>query len=131
MTPFATDGLRYSNVVKLEHWPEVSFTREAGVYNGTAGTLLIGTVLGKVTANGKYKVCLQAAVDGSQTPAAVLLEDTVVALNTDKAMRTMVRGPAILNKNEMTLDASFTAGALRDGAFAALEAKGILCNDGI
>ncbi len=33
-----------------------------------------GTLLGKITASGKYTTSLQAAVDGSQTPVAVLLE---------------------------------------------------------
>lgn len=45
------------------------------------GTLLAGTaykrgdVLGKVTASGKWVVSAAAAVDGSQTPRAVLLHD--------------------------------------------------------
>jgi hypothetical protein len=36
---------------------------------------LRGTVLGKITASGKYNKSLSAAVDGSQTPVAVLAED--------------------------------------------------------
>ena len=33
-----------------------------------------GAVLGRVTATGKYILCLSAAVDGSQTPAAILVD---------------------------------------------------------
>ena len=36
---------------------------------------LRGTVLGKITASGKYNKSLSAAVDGSETPVAVLAED--------------------------------------------------------
>jgi hypothetical protein len=45
------------------------------VINDTAQTLKVGAVLGKVTATGKYKLALSAAVDGSQTPVAVLIAD--------------------------------------------------------
>lgn len=36
-----------------------------------------GTVLGKITATGKYTTSLSGASDGSQTPTAVLAEDVV------------------------------------------------------
>ena len=35
-----------------------------------------GTVLGVITANGKYTTALSASSDGSQTPTAILAEDT-------------------------------------------------------
>lgn len=35
-----------------------------------------GTVLGKITASGKYTISLSAAADGSQNPAAILADDT-------------------------------------------------------
>lgn len=35
-----------------------------------------GTVLGKITASGKYTISLSAAADGSQTPVAILVDDT-------------------------------------------------------
>lgn len=53
------------------------------------GTLLTGSVyprgavLGKVTASGKYIVCDTAAVDGSEAPVAILL-DEVDATAADK-----------------------------------------------
>ena len=54
--PFATETSRLSNVVKQELWPESAYTRAVVVVNDTAATLTIGTVLGKVTSGGKYKV---------------------------------------------------------------------------
>lgn len=39
------------------------------------GALVRGTVLGKITATGKYVICNSANADGSQNPAAVLAED--------------------------------------------------------
>ena len=34
-----------------------------------------GTVLGRIAANDKYTIALAAATDGSQTPAAILVDD--------------------------------------------------------
>jgi hypothetical protein len=42
---------------------------------GTTGALTRGTVLGKVTADGKYGISLTASADGSQTPRAILVKD--------------------------------------------------------
>ncbi len=39
-----------------------------------------GTVLGKITASGKYTICDGAAVDGSEAPAEILLEDVDATL---------------------------------------------------
>jgi hypothetical protein len=39
------------------------------------GNLVRGAVLGRITANGKYVLSASAAVDGSQTPVAILAED--------------------------------------------------------
>lgn len=41
----------------------------------TGQNLIRGTLLGKITATGKYTKCDSAAVDGSQTPAVILAED--------------------------------------------------------
>ena len=36
---------------------------------------VVGTVLGKVTATGKYKISVQTANDGSQNPIAIVVGD--------------------------------------------------------
>lgn len=129
--PFATEAKRLSNVVKQELWPETGYCREAVVYNGAAATLVPGTVLGKVTATGKYQIAVQTATDGSEVPAAIVMVEQTVAANTDTKVLSLVQGPAIVSKAGLILDASYnTAGELA-AVYAALEAKGIACNDAV
>jgi hypothetical protein len=125
MPVIATDTNRYSEVVKFEFEPSVGYTREAGVINDVAATLKVGTVLGKVTATGKYKVALSAASDGSQTPVAVLIadgngvsNDLVVPASTDTRCLVLARGPAIVADSALTLGTGITAAAAK----AALQA---------
>lgn len=125
MTVIATDTLRLSNTVKMETAPELAYCREVGVINDSAATLVIGTVLGRVTATGKYKVCVQTAVDGSEVAAAVLMEDKTVAAATDTKALILVRGPASVSKGGLVLDASHNLDAEKAAIYAALEAKGI------
>jgi len=130
-TPLYTENKRYSNTVKAELWPEVGYTRAVVTYNGTAANLVIGQVLGKVTASGKYKIALQAAVDGSQTADAIVIEDKTAALNTDTTVLVLLKGPAVVSKAALTIDASYTAGALLNGVYATLEGKGIQVADAV
>lgn len=126
-----TEDKRFSNTVKAELWAELGFTRAVVTYNGTAGSLKIGTVLGKVTSGGKYKVAVQTAVDGSQTADAILIEDKTVALNTDTKLLVLIKGPAVVSKSALILDASYDLQAEKDAIYAALEAKGIQVNDAV
>lgn len=48
-------------------------TRVRTIANG-AGVLARGTLLGKITASGKYVESLAASADGSEVPDAILLE---------------------------------------------------------
>ena len=51
-------------------------TREVTLTDlGGTGALVRGTVLGVITASGLYGISLTAAVDGSQTPRAILVAD--------------------------------------------------------
>lgn len=128
MSLLYTENKRFSNLVKQELWPEMGYTRAIVTYNGTAGSLLIGTVLGKVTSGGKYKICVQTAVDGSQTADAILIEDKTVTLNTDASVQVLLKGPAIISKSALILDASHDLLAEQLAIYAALEAKGISVN---
>jgi hypothetical protein len=130
-TPLFTENKRFSHTVKAELWPETGYTRAVVTYNGTAGSLVIGQTLGKVTASGKYKVALQAAADGSQTVDAILIEDKTVLANTDTTMLVLLKGPAIVSKQALTIDASYTSGALLNGVYATLEGKGIAVVDAV
>lgn len=55
-------------------------------------TYLAGTVLGRITASGKLTAYASGAADGSETPLAVLHEDTVLAAATDYPVRAIISG---------------------------------------
>lgn len=128
-TPLFTENFRFSNTVKAELWPEAGYTRAVVTYNGTAGELKIGTVLGKVTAGGKYKVAVQSAVDGSQTADAIVIQEVTPLLNTDAKVLVLIKGPAIVSKSGLILDATYNDDTKRGVVYASLEAKGIQVND--
>ena len=127
----ATENFRLSNVLKHEYEPSLGYCRETVVINDAAADLKIGTVLGVVTATGKYKVCVQTATDGSQNAAAVLMEDKTIANSTDTKVLALVRGPAIVSKSGLVLDASFDQDAEKAAAYASLAAKGIVASDAV
>ena len=127
MSTIAVDTLRKSNLVKQETFPEQGFNYDAVTVNEAAiKTYAVGTVLGKVTASGKYKICVQTAVDGSQTAAALVVGDQTIPATTDTKVLAMVRGPAIVSKDALVLDASHDLQAEKDAIYASLTALGIL-----
>lgn len=84
----------------------------------TGQNLTRGAVLGKITASGKYNLSLSAAVDGSQTPDAILAEDCD-ATAADKLTIAYFTGH--FNDSRVTLGAAHTVASIREG----LRAKGI------
>ena len=131
MTVIATDSLRLSNLVKREYQPEMAYCREAVTFNGLAGDLKIGTVLGKVTATGKYIKAVQTAVDGSAVAAGILMEDKTVAATTDTVMLALVRGPASISKGALVFDATYNLDAEKLVVYTALVAAGIQVLDAV
>jgi hypothetical protein len=126
MPVIATDTLRVSNVLKRELWAEFGYCRNVVTVNeATAKTYAVGTVLGKVTANGKYKIAVQTAVDGSQNAAAIVLEDRSISATTDTKLVVLTRGPASISANALVLDATYDLQAEKDVVYASLEAVGI------
>lgn len=126
MTVIATDKNRYSNLVKHELWPETGFCRkEVTVNEAAAKTYAVGTVLGKVTADGKYKIAVQTAVDGSQTAAAIVIDDHSIAATTDTKIVVLVKGPAEVSKDALVLDATYDLDAEKAAVYASLEALNI------
>lgn len=126
MSVIATDSTRFSGVVKYEFEPATAFCRESVTLNDSAQTLKVGAVLGKVTATGKYRLCLSASADGSQTPAAILLADVngnsgdiTLAANTDTKAIVLVRGPAIVADAGLQLGTGITAAAVKTALAAA------------
>lgn len=135
MTIIATDTARYSDVVKHEYEPSLAFTRELVVVNDAAKTLKLGMLLGKVTADGKYKESVQTAVDGSEKPVAVVVGkdennlSVAVPATTDTKVLALVRGQAIVSKKGLLPHASFNDATKLAAAYASLASVGILAND--
>jgi hypothetical protein len=68
----------------------------------------LGSVLGKITVTGKYRLSPNAEVtgdEGAETAAAVLIE-AVDATDADKIGLVILRGPAILSKAALVFDGS-------------------------
>ena len=83
--PVLTDGPHTADFILSEgpgYYSRDQITVDTGV-------LVPGTVLGKITATGKFVILAPAAVDGSQTAAGVLIYgcDAVAALNDARAVR--------------------------------------------
>lgn len=88
-----------------------------------AGALLPGTVLGKITASGKYVLHDVALANGAQNAAAILFHE-VDATDADVTTVATVNGPATINGNMLTFKTGI-ADADRTAAIAALRAKGL------
>lgn len=83
-----TDHLGAGAFIKSEANGDLS--RETVTIASGNGKLLAGTVLGKITASGKYKPYDNDAADGTQTAAAILVYD-VDATSADVAAVVIVR----------------------------------------
>ncbi len=84
-----------------------------------------------VTGTKKYKIVEASATDGSQVAAAIYIADALglsqssaTTLNTDLVVLAITKGPAIVNKSQLTFGASVTGTALT-AAYAQLDALGI------
>lgn len=88
MTKIASDFQVLSDVVKYESEQHKMWGRNRSTvtFNDAAGTLEVGTVLGKVTSGGKYKRLTPASSDGAQNAAAIVIEKVTVAGSTDVSL---------------------------------------------
>ena len=92
-----------------------SLSREAIVVVSGAGSLVAGTVLGKVTATGKYKLYDNDASDGSQTVAAILYADCD-ATSADQAAVGIVRLAEVW-RDRLVWGSAVTTQAEKDAAY--------------
>lgn len=94
-----------------------------------AGTnYALGSVLGEITASGKYHLSPDAEVtgdEGAETAVAVLIE-AVDATDGDKAGLIVARGPAIVSKAALVLDDSVDDETKTAAKHAQLSAAGIV-----
>lgn len=122
----ATDTKRLSNMLKAELWAELGYCREVVTVNESAAkTYVVGTVLGRVTASGKYKIAVETAVDGSKVGAAIVLADASIAATTDTKLVVLVKGPAAVSKGGLVLDATYDNDTKKNVLYADLAAKDI------
>jgi hypothetical protein len=101
------------------------FSRESATLI-SGQNLRSGTVLGKITASGKYTILAPAAGDGSQNAAAILLTHTD-ASGGDKRTAVIEGNPGVavqVNSNLLTWPGGIT-GPQKTTAIAALKALGI------
>ncbi len=134
MSVIATDVSRFSNVVKHEYLPSEGYCRQViTVYESSAVTYDIGTVLGLVTATGQYKRVESTAADGSQTAAAVYIGTNLgdftsqtIPATTATTVIALVRGPAILVEPMLEFGASISTQGARNTQEGYLSTLGII-----
>ena len=88
----------------------------------------LGSVLGKITASGKYRLSPDAEVvgdEGAETAVAVLIE-AVDATAEDKAGLVVARGPVILSKGALVFDESVDDDTKKSAKHAELSAAGLV-----
>jgi uncharacterized protein YbjQ (UPF0145 family) len=107
----------------LKHENDPNLHRETVVVVSGAGNLLTGTVLGKVTATGKYKPYDNDASDGSQTAIGVLVYDAD-ATDADAAVVVLKRSAEVWA--ERLQWASTVATGEKAPAYTELAAVGII-----
>jgi hypothetical protein len=125
--PVLTEPPSMGDVLKYEVNP--NYTREVV-------TLLqgmpypVGSVLGKITASGKYKLSTSGGSDGAQTASAVLLY-AVDATLADATGIVVVRGPSIVSRAGLAYDGTVDDGAKITTKIGQLAAVGIIARDGV
>jgi hypothetical protein len=126
--PVLTMPPTLGNLLKYE--VNASYCREAVTLK--AGTnYALGSVLGRITASGKYRLAPAAEVvgdEGAEVAAAVLIE-AVDATAGDRTGLVVARGPAIVSKAALVFDASVDQEAEKAAKHAELSAAGIVPRD--
>lgn len=88
----------------------------------------VGSVLGKITVNGKYTLSTDTGTDGAETAVAVLLY-AVDATLADATGIVLARGPAIVSRAGLAYDASVDDGSKITAKLSQLAAAGIIARD--
>lgn len=132
MAAIDTRSTRLGAVLQYEDHPEYGHCRDVVVANEAAiKTYVIGTVLGKVTATGKYKILEATAADGSQNFAGIYIGEPkgdnkqTIAATTDTDVVVLFRGPAGVGKPNLVFGASVDTAPELAAVYAQMEAVGI------
>ncbi|MFN4100366.1 MAG: head decoration protein [Pararhodobacter sp.] len=125
--PVLTEQPSMGDVLKYEVNP--NYTREVI-------TLLqglpypVGSVLGKITASGKYTLSPATGADGSQVASAVLLY-AVDATLADATGIVVARGPTIVSRAGLAYEGTVNDAAKIAAKIAQLATVGIIARDGV
>lgn len=115
------------DVLKYEVNP--NYTRE--VITLLAGlSYPVGSVLGKITASGKYTLSPATGSDGAETASAVLL-DAADATLADATGIVVMRGPVIVSRAGLAFDASVNDGTKITTKLTQLASAGIVTRYGV
>ena len=123
--PTLTKGTQIGDLLKYEL--NGSYNRETVTLK--AGTnYALGSVLGKITASGKYRLSPAAQVvgdEGAETAIAVLIEP-VDATGGDMTGLVAARGPIIVSKDALVFDATVDLAAEKVAKHTQLAAAGLV-----
>lgn len=124
--PNVISSVQPSDWLKSEEGSD--YSRDQVIIASGAGVLKSGTVLGKITASGKYVTQTNGASDGSQTAAAILLFG-VDATSADQRAAVIARDAIVMHQG-LTRGADVNDSTKRAAANASLAAVGILVREG-
>ena len=122
-----TEAPSQGDVVKIQFDPN---------YTNEVITLLLGSnykagsVLGKITASGKYTLSAATGADGAQVAVAVLLYPVNATL-ADAVGIVLVRGPSIVSRAGLAYEGTVNDAAKITAKIAQLAAVGIIARDGV
>lgn len=121
------EGRYVGDWLKAEQGHQLS--RNTGTMLAGEGILEIGTVLGLITASGKWKRATATGSDGAQIARAILCQrvDTGESPGADVLNVVIVdRGPARVNLNALVWGPTIDTQAERDAALAQLESNAFI-----
>lgn len=101
--PESVMSATFGDLVKREYSRD--YCREAVMLLPRPQGYPLGSVLGRVTASGKYTLCTVSAADGSEIPCAVLVQ-AVAPAEEDSEATVLVRGPVVLTAEALCFDES-------------------------
>lgn len=133
MALVATATQALSNLIKKSDTDNTELLNELVTVNEAGITAYkVGTLLGKVSANGKYKESVQNAADGSQNAVAIVIGnsfgdavDFSVPATTDTKVLALAHGKVEVSKAALKWHSSYDLDAEKTAAYASLAGVGI------